>query len=55
MPVERVAFRGSERQQIPESQQEGAPDPNALISVTVLLRSRTAKLPEVGSKTFTRE
>ena len=33
----------------------GTPDPNALISVTVLLRRRSAKLPEVGSKTFTRE
>ena len=55
MPVERVALRGSERQQIPESQPVGTPDPNALISVTALLRRRTAKLPEVGSKTFTRE
>lgn len=55
MPVERVALRGSERQAMPHSQTIGSPDPNSLITVTVLLRRRSSDLPDPGSEALTRE
>lgn len=55
MSVERVALRGSERKAIPQSQMVGSPDPNAQITVTVLLRRRTSALPAPGGEHVTRE
>jgi len=55
MPVEKVALRGSERQPIPRSQTVGSPDPDSLITATVLLRRRSSQLPDPGSETLTRE
>lgn len=45
MTEERAAVRGSKRQQIPNSSVVGSPDPNELISVTVVLRRLTSELP----------
>ncbi len=55
MAVEKVALRGSERHMAPNSQTIGTPDPNSLITVTVLLRRRNPNLPDPGSETLTRE
>jgi len=55
MAEDRIALRGSERAPIPGSQIAGTPDPNALISVTVLLRRRNNDLPAPGTHTMTRE
>jgi kumamolisin len=51
----RVALRGSERTAIPNSQTVGKPNPNLIITVTILLRRRNSDLPEPGSETLTRE
>jgi len=45
MANERIAIPGSERDQIPNSNVIGTPDPNKTISVTVVLRRRTENLP----------
>lgn len=55
MAVERIALRGSERRAMANSQTIGRPDPNSLITVTVLLRRRNSDLPEPGSEILTRE
>jgi len=55
MPVERTLLRGSERRAMANSQVIGRPDPNSLISVTVLLRRRNEDLPAPGSERLTRE
>src|SRR5690349_772256 len=55
MAVEKVALRGSERQPMPHSQPVGSPDPNSLITVTILLRRRNSHLPNPESETLTRE
>ena len=55
MAVDRVALQGSERQAIPDSQVIGSPDPNSLITVTVLLRRRNSHLPDPASGILTRE
>jgi kumamolisin len=55
MATEKTVLRGSERQQAPNSQTVGTPDPNSLIAVTVLMRRRNSKLPDPASKTLTRE
>src|SRR5690348_16514182 len=55
MPTERVALRGSERKLRPNTQQIGIPDPNSLITVTVLLRRKYSDLPAPGTETLSRE
>ncbi len=55
MASERIAVRGSERTQIPNSSQIGYADPGDSISVTVMLRRRASELPEAGSETISRE
>jgi kumamolisin len=55
MPVERVAVAGSERRPLADSQIIGTADPQAAITVTVVLRRRDSHLPEPGSQTFSRE
>lgn len=54
MAGERIAIPGSERQQIPNSNVIGTPDPNEIMSVTVVLRRRNANLPPPGSETIGR-
>ena len=54
MPVERAALRGSERNPISNAQPMGTPDPNAIISVTVLMRRRNA-IPEGKPEIISRE
>lgn len=55
MASERVAVRGSERRQFPNAQSIGAPDPNSLISATVVIRRKSDELPRPGSEILTRE
>jgi len=55
MAGERVVLQGSERKAMPGSQVIGSPDPNSIVSVTVLLRRRSSYLPEPGSEVLTRE
>src|SRR6266853_5873451 len=55
MPSERVAVRGSERLPVPNSQVAGTPDPNWLITVTLILRRQSDDLPAPGSKRLSRE
>ena len=55
MPSERIALRGSERLPVPDSILAGSPDPNGLISVTVMLRRRGDDLPPPGTARVTRE
>jgi len=50
MPSERIALRGSERKPLPNAQVVGTPDPNALITATILLRRRSDRLPPPGSE-----
>jgi len=52
---ERIALRGSERQPLANSQTIGSPDPNSLLTCTVLLRRRNSDLPKPGSEILTRE
>src|SRR4051794_16549777 len=52
---ERVAVRGSQRRPVPDALPAGVPDPNALLSVTVVLRRRTDELPKPGSARVSRE
>src|SRR4051812_39830559 len=52
---ERIAVRGSNRQPLPNAVPAGAPDPNAPVNVTLILRRRTAELPRAGSRRVTRE
>ena len=52
---ERIAIRGSQRRPVPEALPAGVPDPNALLSVTVVLRRRTDELPKPGSVRVSRE
>jgi len=54
MPVERVVLRGSERQPKHGSQIVGSPDPNSILTVTVLLR-RKAELPAPKAAPLARE
>jgi len=54
MASERIAIPGSERQQIPNSNLIGTPDPNEIISVTVTLRRRNAHLPAPGTEIISR-
>jgi kumamolisin len=54
MLVDRVALPGSLRQQIPNSEPLGVANPDALISVTVMLRPRNP-LPPPGAQRVTRE
>ena len=53
MEDKRVAVRGSDRRQIPNSSLAGIPDPNQLINVTVVLRRR-APVPLPQSKPIPR-
>src|SRR5947209_11575662 len=55
MPVERVILRGSERRPLPDSRPIGIPDPNSLLSVTVMLRRRNSDLPAPGTEVLSRE
>jgi len=55
MPSERIALQGSERYPVPDSVFVGSPDPNGLITVTLVLRRRGKELPPPGSKRVTRE
>src|SRR5579884_3898124 len=55
MANERIAIPGSERAQIPNSTVIGAPDPNDTVSVTVVLRRRSGKVPEHGHEHMSRE
>jgi len=55
MAIDRIAIPGSERAQIPNSNVIGAPDPNEILSVTVVLRRRNANLPPPGAETISRD
>jgi kumamolisin len=55
MQVEKIALQGSERRAVPQAQTIGSPDPNSLITVTVVLRRRSLDLPDPGSEILTRE
>src|SRR5579885_1962103 len=52
---ERVALRGSMRPQFPGSSVIGSPDPNQLITVTLVLRRRASDAPPLGSARVSRE
>jgi kumamolisin len=54
MASERLAIPGSERQQIPNSTVIGPPDPNEIMSATIVLRRRNANLPPPGAATISR-
>lgn len=53
--TEKVVVRGSERLPLPASRLIGPADPNALLTVTVLLRRRTEEMPKPGTARVTRE
>lgn len=55
MYSEKIALRGSERLPIPNSQPAGLPDPNGLISVTLVLRRRPGEMPKPGAERVSRE
>jgi kumamolisin len=55
MAIERVELRGSSRLHPSDAQVIGSPDPSERIAVTLVLRRRTDKLPEPGTKTIGRE
>ena len=55
MPSERVVLHGSNRLPIPNSAVVGTPDPNELVTVTLMLRRRTDELPRPGTQRVTRE
>ncbi len=55
MPDQRVLLRGSERPPLPNAQVIGAPDPNSLVTITVVLRRKNSDLPKPGTETLTRE
>jgi kumamolisin len=52
--MERVAVRGSERKAPPDSSAIGVADPNEEVSVTVVIRRKTEKLPRPGSRPISR-
>ncbi len=55
MTTERVAVPGSERPPVPTLSALSAPNPTDLVSVTVMVRHRTAKFPSPGSEVISRE
>ena len=55
MSTERVAVRGSERIAPLDSNVIGVADPNAEVSVTIVVRRRTEELPAPGSRPIARD
>jgi kumamolisin len=55
MAIERVAVRGSERKPPPDSTPVGVPDPAEDVNVTVVVRRKTADLPQDPTRRVSRE